>query len=141
MFLLSNIFFSNFSCISQIAQHHACLIHTLIPGLFGIHPIFEPQEQDMNNQFCKVQIFILNYCFLDLAHLILALNAAAIQQPIRPLVPNYAIVHYRHIRHSMPLLIPKIDEFEQRRTDNSLTRKVPNIFICWGDIKNTVYSS
>lgn len=40
------------------------------------------------------------------------MNAAAVAEAIRSLVPKYAIKHYRYIRHSMPKLIPSIDEFE-----------------------------
>jgi len=98
---------SIYRCLSQIGRRHSFLIHALVPELFLIHPIFEPQEQDLNDDFY-------------LANLVLGLNAAAIQWPIRPLIPKYAIKHYRFVRHAMPSLIPAIEEFERRLPTNRL---------------------
>lgn len=44
----------------------------------------------------------------------MAMNAAAVQKPIRPLVPKFAIKHYQYIRHAMPTLVPMIEDFEDK---------------------------
>jgi hypothetical protein len=38
------------------------------------------------------------------------MNAAAVQAPIRPLMPKYAIKHYRFMRLAMPNLMPPFED-------------------------------
>ncbi|KAI6180150.1 hypothetical protein M3Y98_00688300 [Aphelenchoides besseyi] len=93
---------SIYRCLSAIGRHHALLVQPLIFDLFNLHPIFESQEQNVNDDYY-------------LGRLILSLNAAAVHQPIRSLLPSYIARHYRFVRCATPTLVPRIDEYERGR--------------------------
>ncbi|KAI6192311.1 hypothetical protein M3Y97_00323500 [Aphelenchoides bicaudatus] len=103
---------SIYRCLSEIGRQHSFLIHSLVPELFKIHPLFEPQEQDLNDDYY-------------LAHLILAMNAAAVQPPIRPLMPKYAMKHYRFMRLAMPDVMPALEcDIDGEFSKDSITNQV-----------------
>uniref|UniRef100_A0A914E9R2 Integrator complex subunit 4 n=1 Tax=Acrobeloides nanus TaxID=290746 RepID=A0A914E9R2_9BILA len=91
---------STYRCLASIGLKHAHLVQTLAVELLGVTPVFDMQEQSIEDE-------------IYLAKLVLVLNAASKQPVICSLTPPYVKKHYRFLRCASPHLIPKIKEYEQ----------------------------
>lgn len=104
--------YSIYKCISSLGLHHSSFIQSLVVELLGIHPIFDTPEQNIEDDCCKLpyklEVHKIIPEFVDLAKLILVLNAASTHNEICSLIPSYVEKHYRYLRRSLPNLIPKI---------------------------------
>lgn len=48
-------------CMSELGAHHGVFVHSMVTSLLDLHPIFEPQEQHIDDVFCESLYAIVSH--------------------------------------------------------------------------------
>jgi len=100
-------------CMKYLGLHHSSLVLALTPDYLRVHPFLQTTEPDIEQADCRFRSYSdvrtgYSFLWIDMAVLILVLNAASRCPVIKAIFPGHTWRHYEYLQHTLSDLVPSL---------------------------------